>query len=201
MKKRFLTVLSFVLVIFMVFSGCSAAKTNTDSPSDADILTSGQTTQAQTEKEMHNVFGNFTTETLEGEKVDQSIFEGKITMVSIWAVVSEYSVNQLADLEKISRKYAEDGFQVVGVASNVYMNPDGSLSQDGVEQAQKAAKDVSFVNILPNEELNAAKLDSAKYIPETFFLDGDGNVIGESFIGSKNYEDWCSIVDGVLKGE
>lgn len=200
MKKRFVTVLSLVLVMLMAFGGCGADKTQTDAPSVED--TTEATTAEQIEKEnMHNVFGEFTAEALDGTKVDQSVFEGKITMVSIWAVISEHSVKQLADLEKISKEYADEGLQVVGVVSNIYINPDGSCSADGVKAAKAAVEDnsVSFVNILPNAALKTAKLDLAKYIPETFFLDGDGNIIGGNYIGSKSYEDWCSIVDDVLK--
>lgn len=199
MKKRFLTMLSFVLALLLVFAGCSAEKTQTDA---SEIQTTEETTAAEAEKEnMHGVFGEFTSQALDGTEVDQSVFEGRITMVSIWALIGEHSINQLADLEKISKEYADKGLQVVGIVSNIYVNPDGSLSEDGVNEAKKAAKDsaVSFVNILPNAELQKAKLDSAKYIPETFFLDEDGNMIGGSYIGSKSYEDWCSIVDDVLK--
>lgn len=199
MKKRYSAVLALVISMLMAFVGCSAAKTQTDASSREETSTE-QTTQEQKDKEnMHGVFGEFTSVGLDGKEVDQSIFEGKITMVSIWATISEHSVNQLADLEKISEEYADKGLQVVGVVSSVYINPDGSLSEDGVNKAQKAAEGISFVNILTNKELKAAKLDEARYIPETFFLDGDGNIIGSSYVGSKSYEDWCDIVDGVLE--
>lgn len=198
MKKRFSILISAVLAVLMLFSGCGAEKTQTDA-SGAEQTTQ-PTTQEQTEKKAsHGVFGEFTAEAFDGETVDQSIFEDRITMVSIWAVASEHSVNQLADLDKISKEYADKGLQVVGFVSNIYMNPDGSFSEDGINEAKQAAEDIGFINILPDAELEAAKLDSAKYIPETFFLDGDGNIIGGSYIGSKSYEDWCVIVDDVLK--
>ena len=37
------------------------------------------------------------------------------------------------------------------------------------------------------------------YIPVTLFLDGNGKVLGEAYIGSRNYDAWASIIEGYLK--
>ena len=35
-------------------------------------------------------------------------------------------------------------------------------------------------------------------VPETLFLDENGNQIGTNYVGSKSYESWAEIIDSVL---
>ena len=42
------------------------------------------------------------------------------------------------------------------------------------------------------------KLNLVNSVPETIFLDENGNRIGNSYMGSRSYEQWCEIIDGLL---
>ena len=37
-------------------------------------------------------------------------------------------------------------------------------------------------------------------MPETFFVDKEGNMIGETYSGSRSFEDWKNIVETELNG-
>lgn len=36
------------------------------------------------------------------------------------------------------------------------------------------------------------------YVPTTIFLDSQGQLVGETVVGSKSYEEWAAIVEGLL---
>ena len=197
MKKRLLPLIALCLAFIICLSACSGEKTVT--PTDADASSEAETT-GNTLPDGHDVFGIFTTRTVDGEEVDQSIFEGKITMVNIWATYCGPCINEMPFIERISKEYADKNLQVVGIVSDVYLYPDGSHDPTLMREAEKviANTGVSYLNLLPSESLNKNKLNAVRYVPETVFLDEKGNVIGESYIGSSSYEDWKLVVESVL---
>ena len=42
-------------------------------------------------------------------------------------------------------------------------------------------------------------LVSLQYYPTTFFIDSNGNIIGDPYIGVHDYDDWSAIIDELLK--
>ncbi len=200
MKARLLPLIALCLAFIISLSACSTDKKNT--PTDAGTETTQEVlTSEKAEDITHNVFGNFTSQTLDGEKADSSIFEGKITMVNIWATYCGPCIKEMPYIEKLSKEYADRNFQVVGIASDVYLYPDGSYDPTLLGEAEKVVEQtgVSYLNLLPSESLQKAKLNEVRYVPETVFLDTKGNQIGESFIGSRSYEEWAQIVESVLE--
>ena len=37
------------------------------------------------------------------------------------------------------------------------------------------------------------------YIPETMFVDSEGHILGDTFVGSRSYKDWAAIIDEYLE--
>lgn len=206
MKQRILSLIAMALMLLVLFTACSDIGTITDTDAGASeetTVSSEETTQQETEEKTHNVFGKFEAVTVDGERVDQTLFEGKITMVNIWATYCGPCVKEMPYFETISKEYADKNFQIVGIVSDVYMYSDGSHDEGLVSEAKSIIGDtgVSYVNMLPSAELINGKLSTIKYVPETVFLDEEGNLIGESYIGSMSYEDWCTIIDSVLENQ
>ena len=55
-----------------------------------------------------NVFGSFTSETLEGTEITQDIFaEADLTMVNIWGTFCGPCIREMPELGEISREYGE----------------------------------------------------------------------------------------------
>lgn len=194
------------LVFVLLFTACSGAtKTPTDPDAVLDGTTVGNSDDNGEEQvnpgSTHGVFGKFESVTLDGEAIDYTAFEGKITMVNIWATFCGPCISEMPDLERINKEYGGENFQIVGIVCDVYMYGDGNYDEFYMGEAKSIVEDtgVSYINILPSVSLNNAKLGNVQYIPETVFLDEEGNQIGESFVGSRSYEDWCEIIDSVLE--
>lgn len=196
MKARLLSVAVMCLVLLMCFTACSSDKSGT--PTDAESLT---VTDETAELAGHGTFGSFTSQTLDGESVDQSIFDGKITMVNIWATYCGPCINEMPFFEQLNSEFKDKNFQIVGIVSDVYVYPDGSYEETLKKEAEDVVRQtgVSYVNILPCKALNEAKLNQLRYIPETIFLDEKGNQIGEPYVGAHSYEEWKSIIGQVLE--
>ena len=197
MKTRFLPVISVCLALLMCLTACSSDKGIT--PTDEENTT--VVTEETTELAGHNALGGFVSQTLDGERVDQSIFDGKITMVNIWATYCGPCINEMPFFEQLNSEFKDKNFQIVGIVSDVYVYPDGSYEETLKNEAESVVNltGVSYVNILPCKALNESKLNQVRYVPETIFLDEKGNQIGESYVGGRSYEDWKSIIGQVLE--
>ncbi len=181
--KKLLCVLLSLTMLFLFVSCGGDNKEDTDKPSQSPGLLS-----------------SFTAETLDGKEVNESIFEGKITMVNIWATFCGPCIREMPDLQKLSEDYADKGFQIVGICCDIYKAGD-VFDEGSINEAKKIVEEtgVKYLNLLPSDDLKKAKIDSVTSVPETFFVDEKGNVLGESFIGSRSYDDWAKIIDSVLE--
>ena len=36
------------------------------------------------------------------------------------------------------------------------------------------------------------------YIPTTIFVDGSGKVVGETYVGSRSYDEWAATIEALL---
>lgn len=58
--------------------------------------------------------------------------------------------------------------------------------------------------LIPDADGLNGRLNGIEAVPETFFVDQNGNLTGESYLGSHSLEDWQEIVEKELarsKGE
>lgn len=189
MTKKIVSILLVAAVLCLSLVACGGGK-----------ATDGNATTESIDK--HGVFGEFISETVDGKAASQLDLEGKkLTMVNIWATFCTPCIGEMPDLEKISKAYADKGLQVVGIPCDININSDGSYNSVLLAQAKKIITDtgVTYLNILPSPELNENKLSTVFSVPETVFLDENGNQVGESYIGSRSYEQWCDIIDSLLE--
>ena len=189
--KKTLSILLSIIMIVALFTAC------------------GQSTDENgiriPEENLENIsygnFKNFTAIDLDGKTVTDEIFSGKkLTMVNIWATFCRPCINEMPDLEQLSKEYADKDFQIIGIVCDVdysgyYYN----------EQLYNTALDVvemtgvTYRNLLPSNSLDIIKLGEVYSVPETIFVDENGQVIGQSYIGSRSLESWKAVVDATLE--
>lgn len=203
MRKRILPILIMAVVFCLVFTACSGGNGDTTTTDGETTVSQGaeDTTESKDVPELENaVFGAFQSVDIEGNEVDYTVFEGKkLTMVNIWATFCGPCIREMPDLEKISKEYADKGFQIVGIVCDVSLTADGTHSKALLSEAEDVIENtgVTYLNILPSVSLNEAKLSEVYSVPETIFVDENGEQVGQ-YVGSKSYEDWCKIIDGLL---
>ena len=118
---------------------------------------------------------------------DACFSQNKLTMLNLWAYWCGPCVGELPDLQKLSEDYADKGLQIVGVtADNDY----------DLSVAKMAELGVTYPCLVLAGDL--AEALSTGYVPTTVFVDQDGKVLDEAYVGSRDYEAWAGIIEGYL---
>lgn len=141
---------------------------------------------------------------LNGIAADESIFaSGKLTMVNIWATYCGPCLNEMPELGKLAADYKDKGVQVVGIVSDVPQNADGSFDLAQVENARSLVEETGadYRHLLVTSDLEKAALQDVYAVPTTLFVDSAGNIVGETYVGSRSGEDWAKIIDSLLAQE
>lgn len=129
-------------------------------------------------------FPAFEGKDLDGNDVKSSeLFSGNtVTVVNFWFTTCSPCVGELADLEALNRKLAEQGGAVVGV---------NSFTLDGDKTAISEAKDilskkgVSYRNIWFDSKSDVGKFTAGLFsFPTTYVVDKNGNIVGEPIVGA-----------------
>lgn len=144
--------------------------------------------------------GKFETTDLQKNKVTQDVFkENDLTMVNLFSSTCNPCMEELPHLAELSNEYKDKKVGVLGV--NIDMdskgNPDEN-SRKAVSQVLSKSKSNMKV-IFWDENLMQTLLQKTDALPYTFFVDKDGNIVGEEYLGDRSKEDWAKIIDKELK--
>lgn len=200
MKKT----LALIFAVLMIVS-CFAACTNNsdDTTSTSPSIEGIRVPEENLDGVEYGSFSKFTAVDLAGKKVTEDIFKGKkLTMINIWATFCGPCIREMPDLEKLSQDYADKDFQIIGIVCDVDYSYDGTgYNEDLYASALDIIETtgVTYTNLLPSASLDKIKLSEVYSVPETIFVDENGNIVGENFIGSRSYENWQEIIDGILE--
>ena len=149
---------------------------------------------------VYEVFRSFTAEDLDGNPVTEEIFaDSKITMVNIWGTFCGPCLQEMPYLAEISHSYEESEFRIAGLLCDV-IGQDGTADPSQTEYARELAKETGadYLQIVPTGELMDL-LFYIQYVPTSVFVDSEGNVIGEEYVGSRSKAEWENVIRSVLE--
>lgn len=97
------------------------------------------------------------------------------------------------------------GVNIVGIVCDS-VNEAGEPDQQAVEKAKALAEKtgLTFPLLMPDETGMNGRLKGIGSFPESFFVDRNGNIVGETYVGSNTAEGWKEIAEkelANLKGE
>lgn len=147
-----------------------------------------------------SLLGSFSTHDLAGNIVTPELFEGHdLTMINVWATYCGPCINEMPDLGAISREYADQGFQIVGLIVDI-QDRTGKILPDGLELALEIVDETGagYTHIVPVAEMYGGALGGVNAVPTTFFVNSEGVQVGETYIGSRSKDAWVAIIDGLL---
>ena len=135
----------------------------------------------------------FSTEDVFGTAYDSaSLFaENEITMVNVWASWCPPCKAELPELEEMSHRLAEKNCALIGI---LYDAGDGTGLEDGIAVMEENG--ITFPVLVPDEGIFASFPIYA--FPTTFFVDKEGNLVGESVVGAQ-VERYEEVIDGLLR--
>ena len=145
--------------------------------------------------------GKFETTGVDGKTYTQDIFSKyDLTMVNIFTTWCSPCVNEIPDLEKLYQEMKDKGVGVVGVTLDT-VGSDGKQDEEAVKKAQvlQEKTKASYPFLIPDSGRMNGRLNGISAFPETFFVDKNGNIVGETYSGSHSLDEWKEIVEKELK--
>ena len=200
MKRIPFALLGISLAGMLALSACSSTNQTAGTNTTGQGITDAQSGSGQT-TEQAGVLSSFSATDLDGNTVDQSVLaDYDLTMVNVWATFCTPCLSEMPELGQLQQEYQEKGVQIIGIVMDVY-NSDGSLNESQVEKARLAVEQTGadYLHLLPSKDLIAAKLKDVSAVPETFFVDAQGNLVGDSYLGARDKAGWQQVIEEKLE--
>lgn len=188
MKKNLLIALCLVACL-LVLTACGSKAPTTAPDSAVSEPTRGTTD-----------FSTFTAEDFDGNIQSGTVFSGhKLTMINIWGTFCGPCINEMPGLQLLSEAYGNE-FQIIGIPIDI-VDMNGNVLTDVRADADAILEltGVTYLQLLPSRSLNELYLSDVQVFPTTLFVDENGVIIDEAYIGSRSYDDWKQIVDAYLE--
>lgn len=198
--------LVLLMTLLLVLAACAPAAEGSSPSSPAAPAEESAPSQSTGQEEASDpsapvpILESFTAADLAGEEVDQSIFSGyDLTMVNVWATFCGPCLREMPDLGALHQEFSGEKFQIVGIVTDV-LAQDGSIAQDQVELAKQIAEETgaNYRHLLPSEDLTARLLWQVNSVPTTIFVDEQGCLVGQGYLGSRDADAWRAIIQEKL---
>lgn len=176
--------------------GCAA-----NDPAPAKTAGSSEAPDAENAAGAENI-GDFAMKDVNGETYTQELFaDYDLTMVNVFATWCTPCINEIPDLETLKNEMADQGVGVIGIVLDA-ADGAGGADEEAVEKAKLLAEScgATYPFLIPDEGYLNGRLAGISAVPETFFVDREGNFAGETYSGSRSLEEWKSVTETILKG-
>ena len=142
---------------------------------------------------------NFNTLDIEGNEVGSDIFaDYKITMVDVWGTYCNPCIAAMPTIQKLYEEYKDKGMNVIGILCDA-QNDDGSPNRDKILLARDIKNNcgAGFKSLLISDNIYYV-IQDVTAIPTTFFVDSNGKIISEMYVGGNSFERWSEIINEIL---
>lgn len=197
MKKIFLLLLITTLTISM-FTGCSQPdRTGITLDKNKDTRLGAQETVQPVATKTQ--LGNFKAEDVNGNEVTKDIFaDYDLTLVNLFTTWCSPCIKEIPELDAVKKEMADKKVNVIGIVLDV--NEGGTIDKDKMDKLNKIIESTKadYTMVIPDDVLRSGRLKDVDSVPETFFVDKDGNIVGKTYLGSHTKEEWIKIVEDEL---
>ena len=150
--------------------------------------------------------GTFETTDIDGNTYTEKVFSDyDLTLVNAFTTWCSPCVNEMPELEKLYQEMKDQGVGVVGMVLDS-VSEDGTPDDSIVQKAQllKEKTGVTYPLLIPDKGFLNGRISGLQSFPESFFVDKDGNIVGDPIMGSNTFDGWKEAVEkqlAALKGE
>lgn len=192
-----------VLAAALTLTGCGTVKSYAPAPlPESAVSSAGDAAASGSNATQTPEFASITVQDVNGNAVEEDIFASeKLTMVNVWATFCGVCMDELSEFGALAAEYKDSGLQIVGVVQDA-VDANGNVQDETVRLAveQIANTGADYLHILPTADLWQTRIGQVTAVPTTFFVDADGNVLGEEFIGRASDEVWRQRIEDTLAG-
>lgn len=187
MKNRLLAGFLIAAVLSIGMIGCGIGGTK-----DAE-QNSAQESEVVEEKE--NI-GTFTTQDIYGNEVTEAIFsEYDLTLVNMFATWCGPCVNEMPDLAQLQKDMNDKKVNIIAVVLDA--GAGDQIDENVVATAQELAEiaNAEMTFMIPDAGFMNGRMENVSAVPESFFVDSQGNIVSEPYVGARNYDKWAKIIE------
>ena len=136
---------------------------------------------------------SFSTYDMEAQPVDESIFSGyDLTMVNIWATWCGYCVQEMPELAKLKDMLPEN-------VNLITICDDATTETELAYNILQQTGATNFQTLMGTQEIYDQFLYQVYAFPTTYFLDSEGNPVGQPIVGVPDLEDAAGAYYGVIQ--
>ena len=145
--------------------------------------------------------GKFETTGIDGKTYTEKVFSDyDLTLVNVFTNWCSPCVKEIPELQELYKEMKDKGVGVAGVVLDT-TDEKGNQDEEAVKKAgilqEKTKAEYPFLT--PDATMMNGRLQGISAFPETFFVDKDGNIVGDTYTGSHTLDEWKEIVEKELK--
>lgn len=204
-KSKLLAIVGLALLLTAGGAGCGS-KAETEKESVAESAKTDQAADAEqkgeseTEEKQAGMFTDLDTTDLEGNPVKaKDLEEHKLTMINIWATWCGPCANEIPELAEIAKEYEKEGeVSIKGLVVETDSGNGGILT--GISDAEKEKAQTILDNSNAQYQQLLVSEGMMEYLyqlvgfPTTYFVDKNGNTVGEEVVGARSGDEWKEII-------
>ena len=136
---------------------------------------------------------SFSTYDMQMQPVTEEIFSGyDLTMVNIWATWCGYCVQEMPELAKLKDMLPEN-------VNLITICDDATTETELAYNILQQTGATNFQTLMGTQEIYDQFLYQVYAFPTTYFLDSQGNPVGEPIVGVPSLEDTANTYYGVIQ--
>ena len=142
---------------------------------------------------------NLQTKDIDGKEFSSKDFaDYDLTMVNVFATWCSPCVQEIPDLAEIQKEMKDKGVNIVGVVTDT-VDQTGE-NREALEKAKliRERSKAEYPFLIPDQSNFNGRLSGIQAFPETFFVDKKGQIVGETYSGSRNKKAWMEIIEKEL---
>ena len=122
-----------------------------------------------------------------------------LTLVNLFATWCTPCVREIPELNQLKKDMADKNVNVIGVCLDA-VDPYGNPIPENIAIAYdlKARTGAEYNFYQPDFDLFGGRMMQVTAVPETFFVDREGNVVGMTWMGARDLAGWTKVVEGTL---
>lgn len=143
----------------------------------------------------------FSTQDIYGNEVTEDIFsEYDLTLVNVFATWCSPCVAEMPELAQLHKNMAEENVNVLAVVTDA-LNERGEADEKRIELAKQIAEmsGAEFTFMVPDDTYLNGILYQIQAVPTSFFVDSQGMIVGEPYVGARDLAGWTDVVTQVLE--
>lgn len=198
MRKLIVPLLALPLALSLAvgLSACVA-------PADQASSPNGEQPSSEREMALEPIpLGDFSARDFKGNAVTKEIFSDyDLTMVNLWTTTCSYCIQEMPALNELRDELQGDGksFNIISVCMDVGSVED--VNEDNLAIAREIIEKsgVGFNCLVPDGVLLEGRLKGVQAFPESFFVDREGNVVSEPYVGALGKNHWRVVINDEIE--